>query len=243
MIKITDEIRKAIREAAGEFGSILRFSRELGIAHSTVLFWLSGKTRSIDMEIRTYKLYPALEPYLSDPRYKLQAKTFQMISPGHHRRNERKQFGVPQIHARQIPLLSMEMLKKINPMYSSMYDFVTENAEGMQLFACSDHCRYFALHIAHDNIGIEYMGHDMYALISIDDLSRNNDFVIAREAGSGDIVFRKFCKENDIVTLKEFSGSGKEKSWNCLEERTFLEWIYPICQIKFDINPHRNILE
>lgn len=63
-MRITPEIASAIEKAIERYGNVSHFAKSLGIAHSTVLFWLSGKTASVSGDIWMRKLKPALEPFM-----------------------------------------------------------------------------------------------------------------------------------------------------------------------------------
>jgi len=61
---ITEDIKKAIKRAIDQHGNVTQFAKSLGLAHSTVLFWLSGKTATISGLVWAQKLRPALVPYM-----------------------------------------------------------------------------------------------------------------------------------------------------------------------------------
>ncbi len=62
---ITPEIKAAILKAIDLHGNVTQFAKHLGIAHSTVLFWLSGKTTIVSGRLWAQKLRPALAPWLT----------------------------------------------------------------------------------------------------------------------------------------------------------------------------------
>jgi SOS-response transcriptional repressor LexA len=64
MKAIDEGIRRALKAAARDCGSVLGLSRRLGVSHSTVLFWSSGKTKSIDGDVWRYKVAPLLKSYI-----------------------------------------------------------------------------------------------------------------------------------------------------------------------------------
>ena len=47
-MKLNAEILDAIHRAVDYYGNTSQFAKEIGVAHSTVLFWLSGKTSNIN---------------------------------------------------------------------------------------------------------------------------------------------------------------------------------------------------
>ena len=60
---ITDAIRDAIRAAIEKSGSSLCFSRSVGVTHTTVSYWLSGRTRKINSYV-WQNLLPVISEYL-----------------------------------------------------------------------------------------------------------------------------------------------------------------------------------
>lgn len=63
-MKIDDGIRTAIRKAIDLHGNMTQFAKKMGIAHSTVLFWLSGKTAEVSGRLWAQRLRPELLPFL-----------------------------------------------------------------------------------------------------------------------------------------------------------------------------------
>ena len=58
-------IRRSLSEAVDKAGGLLAFSRRIGVAHSTVLFWLTGKTKRINSDLWRGRVYPEIESYLA----------------------------------------------------------------------------------------------------------------------------------------------------------------------------------
>ena len=61
MRTIDENIKKILWNAVKKQGSVLHLSRLLGVSHSTVLFWLNGKIKSISTDIWSERVYPFLE--------------------------------------------------------------------------------------------------------------------------------------------------------------------------------------
>ena len=62
---ITEEIRQAIIAAIEQSGSALSFARSVGVSHTTVAYWLKGRTRKINATIWN-NLLPLIGGYLGD---------------------------------------------------------------------------------------------------------------------------------------------------------------------------------
>ena len=66
MRQIDGVIRKSLKDAVAYYGGFLGVSRRLGISHSTVVFWISGKTKHINSDLWRGKVYYLLEPFLRE---------------------------------------------------------------------------------------------------------------------------------------------------------------------------------
>lgn len=64
-MKITTEIVRALERAIEHYGNVSQFAKSVGLAHSTILFWQSGKTTSISGNVWANKLRPALLPFMA----------------------------------------------------------------------------------------------------------------------------------------------------------------------------------
>lgn len=60
-MKVTPEILDAIDRASDYYGNITLLAQNLGIAHSTILFWRSGKTTNISRKTLYGKDSPGIE--------------------------------------------------------------------------------------------------------------------------------------------------------------------------------------
>lgn len=64
-MNITPELRSVFQRVISEYGNPSQFAKSIGVAHSTVLFWLNGKSPTISGRIWIGKVRPALLPFLS----------------------------------------------------------------------------------------------------------------------------------------------------------------------------------
>ncbi len=65
-MKITPSVIDAINKATNYYGNVSQLAKNMGVAHSTVLFWLSGKTSNISGHLWMTKIRPVLAPFM-DP--------------------------------------------------------------------------------------------------------------------------------------------------------------------------------
>ena len=67
---ITPEIQDLLRKAIDYHGNVTQMAKSLGIAHSTILFWQSGKTKVISGRLWAQKLRPLLTPFATPDQMK-----------------------------------------------------------------------------------------------------------------------------------------------------------------------------
>ena len=65
-MKVTPEILKALNRAKDYYGNTTQLAKHLGIAHSTILFWFSGKTKNISGQLWCRLLKEELAPFMAD---------------------------------------------------------------------------------------------------------------------------------------------------------------------------------
>jgi len=63
-MRITPQIKKAIQQAIEAKGNLTQFAKSLGLAHSTIIFWLSGKTKGINGAVWVQRVRPAISRFL-----------------------------------------------------------------------------------------------------------------------------------------------------------------------------------
>ena len=64
-MKLNPEILDAIRKAVVYYGNTSQFAKKIGVAHSTVLFWLSGKTANINGTIWEKRVRRVLREFMN----------------------------------------------------------------------------------------------------------------------------------------------------------------------------------
>ena len=69
-MKITPSIIDAINKAIVYYGNVSQVAKNMGVAHSTVLFWISGKTENISGHLWISKIRPVLAPFMSPEQFK-----------------------------------------------------------------------------------------------------------------------------------------------------------------------------
>ena len=62
---MTPELVELIDKAIDAHGNVTQLAKSMGIAHTTVLFWKSGKTKRISGKVWANKVRPALAGFMT----------------------------------------------------------------------------------------------------------------------------------------------------------------------------------
>lgn len=225
-MKITPEILTALERAISESGSIYKLARELGISHSTIFFWRTGRTTNINRKTWNSCLRKKLRPYLSAPVFPDEQDENAPLT--YMVKEERASYGE---RPNAYPLVTFKKLAYFDPHIKSTPAFVRDHSMGTFHFVSIAGVTAFALRM--------------------DETSKNKIFTsgstLLVESGrppvSGEVVIAK-CKEMthaQFYTFKQEGSSyqllpfGTEEDKNVQWEQTapsscFLDWIFPVLE-------------
>ena len=227
-MKITPEIIHALQKSIDHHGNVTQFAKSLGIAHSTVLFWLSGKTTEINGRIWAQKLRPELTPFLEQETaippglfpYQLGEPRGEYSRTFHPDRRER------------MPVIPRERIAELDITIEPVREFVERIApEKTFAFATPLKDSYFAVEFP-----VPHLPFKLAMLIASGEYPRQGDVILAKLREKERIVAGKFFKENDTLTMELLFPAEREKlTWNFREHPGYLCWIFPIVEIQSDL--------
>ena len=131
---ITESIQKAIQSAIDKCGSLLSFSRSVGVSHTTVAFWLSGRTRKINSTVWD-NLHPLIREYLetesAESAYPSDPKA--AGSPAYVLR-EKYVGRYGSLQGASAPLLRLDDLKDFDPQIDSIEEIIRKKSKRVVSF-------------------------------------------------------------------------------------------------------------
>lgn len=207
-MKITPDIRKALELAIEHHGNVTQFSKSLGIAHSTVLFWLSGKTSEINGRLWARKLRYELQPYLADGAGKPLRSSTNLV-----------------------PLYSAQDMKKFDLTIEPISGFVKRiRPKHGFIFAHEKTPSYFAV-----RLDPKQLPFSLAVLADGGKYPENGDMAVARIRKTGEIVLGRLEKTDSLFTITDIHVPQDTFSWNPLKQPGFLCWIFPVVEIQSDL--------
>ena len=221
-MKITQEILDALECAINDSGSIYKFAKELGVSHSTVFFWKTGKTANINRQVWGSCLRKKLRPYLKNNNPGGVSGTVSMI------RERKSSYGN---RPRAYPVVGYNKLVFWDPNMKSISVFLQEYSLGNFFFNTVGSAGAFALRIEEDGINGIFIGGST-VLVESSRPPVSGELVIARCKDSSGAGFYTFNQEEDIYKLTPYGKkNAKAIQWDRkLTSAGLLDWIYPILE-------------
>ncbi|OGV48173.1 MAG: hypothetical protein A2X49_09090 [Lentisphaerae bacterium GWF2_52_8] len=236
-MKITDEIKTALREAVEASGNVLQFSKRIGVAHSTILFWLSGKTSNINDGIWRERLRPALFPYMKKKVYE--------IFPGEPltvASEESSKYATRVVSAasrmNEVPVISFAQAAGFDPALEPIDDFAKGCSDETALFSTELRPGCFALSVEGDSMSPSFPAGTIL-LVAGGEFAERGDIVVAKIRETGQVVVKKYSRRDGIINLESLNPNGQSFEWNCKENKGYVEWMYPVLEANINLRKRR----
>jgi len=228
MPKISNEIKKALDSAIAAYGNITQLAKEMGIAHSTVLFWQNGKTKSISGQLWRTKISPILLPFMDGAYPHTPNTPVLTASETKAKYNEEPKPEKKEV-LHEADIIDVQLLHDYDPSFDALDKFVKKHSTGKVTFAREVKPGYFALN------GISDRGYPMQKgtslLIGGLETAQNSELVLARIHTGGEIVLRTLVRMGTRIRLQPAPNArGKAYEWDINRNPRFLHWMYPVLE-------------
>lgn len=234
-MKLTPEILEAIRRAVDHYGNISQFAKEIGVAHSTVLFWLSGKTSTIHGTIWKKRVGRVLRKFMPPPAGQSVTLHDPAAAFGHTHAA-----GQPDKNpARKVPAVPLSCMIDCDITIQSPSTFARQNAVADVSFA--NDCTEFSFALILDDPkfcpGIP-LGSRL--LICGSNYADDGDIVIGKTRDPAKLFLARLHRSPDGKTrLEPLNPKLPEKRWDTSENAENVFWIFPVSEISIDLNACR----
>lgn len=220
---ITESIQKAIQSAIAKCGSLLSFSRSVGVSHTTVAFWLSGRTRKINSTVWD-NLYPLIQEYLeSESVYPSEPKAAGSSAYVLHEKHAGR-YGM--LQNTSAPLLRLDDLKDYDPQIDSIEEIIRKKSKRVVSFTSPVQAGCFAVEIDKKRSGFFPEGTRL--MLRGLDAPGDGDTVLVKLRNKKEYLFAVYTRRNDEVVLKPLQNAAGERRIPRTEFHTVCCWIVPI---------------
>lgn len=222
-MKLNDEILAALKRAIKHYGNTSQFADHIGVAHSTVLFWLSGKTANVSGKIWTGSLRRELRAFMKEPDERFMV------------REDMVPFSDLKPHvSREISMAKYSIMKDFDPTVESPVSFVREHASGSAAFTNGKMESFFALELDEEAAG-PFLPVGTKLLLSSSDYAQDGDVVICKLRNPATLVICRYQREGSKICLTPLDTKLPAREWPVSENPEKIFWIYPVEEIIIDL--------
>ena len=225
---ITETIRQAIIAAIEQSGSALSFARSVGVSHTTVAYWLKGRTRKINATIWN-NLLPLIGGYLGDtgtgpePAYRYPALTSSQPKYVLRERPAVPSFyDEPSQDLNSAPLFYFSDLADYDPAFDSLEWLTQERARGQQKFTMTVVPNMFAVEVDAKHAGFFSAGTKVLLQnVAPDD----GEVVLVKLREKNRFLFARYGRNAGTVTLTPLQKGVKKLTLSREEFHGVCSWI------------------
>jgi len=171
------------------------------------------------------KLYPFLQPYLSDD-YPAPVPSRPMRGSDFGKDAEAAPLKTQKFRA--VPVLTFAQAAGFEPALEPLCDYLREASDRSQIFFDVPDT-YFALEIQGNSMEPDYP-HGSIALVAAGEFPERGDIVVAK-LSTGQVVIKEYHRRNGVITLSSRNPEGQTFEWNIKEQPGFIQWMFPVVQV------------
>ena len=224
---ITESIQKAIRAAIRKSGSSLSFSRSIGVSHTTVTYWLNGRTRKINSSVWQNLLPLIKEDLAPEETFTYPNHPIAAQAPGCIMREQSASWysagGAPRS---SVPLLQMDDLKDFDPQIDPLEELVREKSIQLVSFTSFVQPGYFAVEVDKKLSGFFPVGTRI--LLRGQDAPGDGDTVLVKLREKKEFLFAVYTRKDAEVTLTPLREGGRKRVIPRADFHNVCCWVAPI---------------
>lgn len=224
---ITDSIQSAIRAAIGKCGSSLSFARSIGVTHTTVAFWLNGRTRKINPTVWD-NLLPVIQEFMEPGagenfRYPREPAAAGGPACSLHEKYAGR-YGPSQNAS--APLLQFDDLKDFDPQIDSIEEIIRKKSKRFAAFTSPVQTGFFAVTVDKKRSGFFPAGTRL--LLRGLDAPADGDTVLVKLRNKSEFLLAVYTRKDDEVVLTPIQGNTAERRIPREDFHNVCCWIVPL---------------
>ena len=234
-MKLNPDIQEAIRRAVDHYGNTSQFAQKIGVAHSTVLFWLSGKTANISGTIWNSKVRRELSKFM--PKAERRADISKIRDSDSGNVFKSTDFSVKEQKTRRIPVVNFSLMNEFDITMQSPVSFAKKHS--MEDVAFANSCTEFSFALQLDKQ--EYcpsLPLGTRLLIRGSDYAEDGDLTVVKTRNPAKLIFCRYCRVNEMIRLVPMNPKHHVLEWKNGENAEKVFWIFPVKEISIDLDSH-----
>ena len=230
MRKIDETVKRALSRLEWRCGSVYAMSKLLGVSHSTVIFWRSGRIRNISTDTWSGKVYPVLE------------EEFAEMSPGLSRSELYEKYfeGDPEEDRESlvyIPVLLESDLLCYDMPLEKISSFAERKTDHEILFCGRPGMQYYGVLL--ENLPEKYQIPWRTCVIFQENIRlKPGSLVLVQLSHERDLKICNFLEDEEGCYLQELYSDSHVSKWKKDETCSGLNWAFPIVRMQILCRDH-----
>lgn len=249
MMTVSPPIKDALKRAANYYGNTATLAKTIGVAHSTVFFWLNGKTEKISASVWNLKVIPVIAPFMT-PEQRREAGVevvrgdqdsgprvdmLREMPPGSEyiAMDGRRKTGVHTLKPVSGPpyaLVPFSALAHLDTSILPLSTFISRERIGETRFSLERRRGFFGVRT--DDKATSTFEPRTELLLSSCDLPQDGDVVVARFQGDGAVIVGVYQRDGEWITITSMLNPEDVRKFSCKENIGFMLWCYPVFEAK-----------
>ncbi len=233
-MKLNPDILEAIRKAVDHYGNTSQFAKEIGVAHSTVLFWLNGKTNNINGTIWDKRVRRVLRKFMPAP-----VKPVTVHDPVSSFAPDPAVPPSDKNQVKNVPAIPLSRMNDCDITMQSPASFARQNLAASVSFANA--CTKFSFGLILDDPKFcPALPLGSRLLVCGSDYAENGDIVVGKTRNPQSVFLARLYRSSDGRTrLEPLNPELPELSWNTVENAEKVFWLFPVSEISIDLRSCR----
>ena len=224
---ITESIRNAIQNAVKKSGSVLSFAHTIGVSHTTVTYWLNGRTRKINSTV-WQNLLPLINEDLN-PGDAI-SYPYSPVAAGANANVLREQsaiwYGANPVQKMSAPLLHLADLADFDPQIDPVEEIIREKSKGGAAFTSLVMPGHFAVEIGKEQKGFFPAGTRL--LLRWPDAPCDGDTVLVKLRDKKEFLFAVYTRKTREIVLTPLQKGGAKRTIPKADFHNVCSWIVAI---------------
>ncbi len=246
-MKITPQILAAVQRAVEHYGNTSQVAKAIGVAHSTVFFWLNGKTTSMSGKLWQSRILPVLAPFLQyeaegnviygESSYSADKPLFlredgrpYYAFGGAGQRISKEYFEPDRKEPEKLPVIRLSDLEQFDPAADSVRKFIKQKCFTKTEYPGCSAQFHFVVRLENEYPGVFLPGTDL--LINTEEYPDNHSIVLARIRETGELVLGRYTRVGSEITIIPLRQDAPEISWDCAEAFGYTLWSFQMLEAK-----------
>ena len=232
-MKLNPEILEAIRKAVDHYGNTSQFAKKIGVAHSTVLFWLSGKTANINGTIWEKRVRRVLREFMNPKPSS--AEPAQDTLQDSRSRFDSGLESAENFSLRAIPAVEFSRMHDFDPTMQSPVSFIKKC--GLEMIPFANRCSNCSFGLILDKtVYWPSLPLGTRLLISGCDYAENGDIVVGKLRDPAELFCCRCFRTDDRTRLEPLDPKLPSMEWANSENAEKMFWIFPVKEISIDLS-------